>query len=91
MRVFPIICRVPLEIYLQEVWLLVRLIRELICCRIWAPFTRNRLNNSWLPPQDNVADVLTKPLSWKDFYPKARQLLGLLEEETATHETVAET
>ena len=41
--------------------------------------------------QDNVADVLTKPLSWKDFYPKARQLLGLFEEETATHETVAET
>ena len=41
--------------------------------------------------QDNVADVLTKPPSWKDFYPKARQLLGLLEEETATHETVAET
>ena len=28
--------------------------------------------------EDNIADVLTKPLAWKDFSRKARRLLGLL-------------
>ena len=31
--------------------------------------------------QDNVADVLTKPLNWGDFGPKAARLLGIPEEE----------
>ena len=31
--------------------------------------------------QDNVADVLTKPLSWREFGPKAARLLGIPEEE----------
>ena len=31
--------------------------------------------------QDNVADVLTKPLSWKEFAPKAARLLGIPEDE----------
>ena len=30
--------------------------------------------------EDNVADVLTKPLAWRDFYPKACRLLGIYED-----------
>ena len=30
--------------------------------------------------EDNVADVLTKPLAWRDFYPKACRLLGISED-----------
>ena len=31
--------------------------------------------------QDNIADVLTKALPWKDFAPKVAQLMGFEEEE----------
>ena len=31
--------------------------------------------------QENVADVLTKPLNWREFGPKAARLLGISEEE----------
>ena len=31
--------------------------------------------------QDNIADVLTKALPWKDFAPKAARLMGIEEEE----------
>ena len=39
--------------------------------------------------EDNIADVLTKPLPWKDFYWKARRLLGIPDEEPLPDEEVA--
>ena len=33
---------------------------------------------------DNIADVLTKALPWRDFAPKAARLLGIAEEDFDT-------
>ena len=53
--------------------------------------TLGLINVQKVASADNIADVLTKPLNWKEFYPKARRLLGLLEEELENTSDVAST
>ena len=53
--------------------------------------TLGLINVQKVASADNIADVLTKPLNWKEFYPKARRLLGLLEEELDNTSDVAST
>ena len=43
--------------------------------------TLGRVEIRKVATQDNLAEVLTKPLSWREFGPKAARLLGIPEEE----------